>query len=203
MAQPKPFITAVILAAGSSSRMGQSKQLLKINEKSLVKKTVEEVIKSGVDRTFIVLGSDNQAIQKELEAVRLEVVFNPEWNKGIGSSIKCGLAEAMKSPELNAVIFSVCDQPLLRAFHVKKLIYEYTNSRNQIVASRYAGSDGVPALFDRSMFTKLMRIADQAGAKKIIEQNSTLVKSIDFPDGLIDLDTPKDYQQFLERDSNL
>ena len=72
----------------------------------------------------------------------------------------------------------------------------YHETGSPIVASFYSGRNGVPVLFHRSMFDKLLAIKDQQGAKNIIEQNPTLVKSVDFPEGVIDLDTPEDYENF-------
>jgi molybdenum cofactor cytidylyltransferase len=101
--------------------------------------------------------------------------------------------------DYTAAVIMVCDQPLLTASHLEKIISVQKETQLPIVASSYSGKNGVPVLFHRSMFDKLLMIKDQHGAKNIIEQNPTLVKSVDFPEGAIDLDTPEDYENFRLR----
>jgi len=96
----------------------------------------------------------------------------------------------------DATVVMVCDQPLVTSSHLEKIIAVHKDTKSPIVTSFYSGRNGVPALFHRSMYDKLLAIKDQQGAKNMIEQNSTLVKSVDFPEGAIDLDTPEDYENF-------
>ncbi|HEV8515009.1 MAG TPA: nucleotidyltransferase family protein, partial [Cyclobacteriaceae bacterium] len=161
---------AVILAAGSSSRMGQSKQLLKIGGETLIRKTTKEVIDSGVDRVAVVLGSNQEIHRKEIVDLRIEVITNSNWEEGMGSSIKSGVRYVIDHfPLCQSILFTVCDQPLLTSDHLKKMIHSFQIEKTSIVASFYSDSPGVPALFDRSMFEKLLEIDDKHGAKKIIQ----------------------------------
>src|SRR5260221_8643253 len=188
---------AIVLAAGSSSRMGRSKQLLKIDSETLIRKTVKTVVGAGANETLVVLGADIEKIKNELSDLSVYTVTNPEFEKGMGNSLKCGLKYVMKkNSEAEAVMILVCDQPLLNSVHLKKIVEEYLTTKSPIVASFYSGSNGVPALFNKSMFGKLLTIEDQHGAKKAIGQNPALVKSIDFPEGAVDLDTPGDFENF-------
>jgi molybdenum cofactor cytidylyltransferase len=188
---------AIILAAGSSSRLGQAKQLLKIEGETLLRKTVLTVIDSGVDRVVVVLGSRYQEHQKEISDLFVSTIINPNWENGMGSSLKVGIRFVEENfPNCETVILTVCDQPLLNADHLKKLIAIHPTNKTQIAASFYSGSPGVPALFHRSMFKKLLEINDEQGAKKIIKDNSELASFVDFPDGAIDLDTPGDWEKF-------
>jgi molybdenum cofactor cytidylyltransferase len=84
----------------------------------------------------------------------------------------------------------------LDAGHLKKMFEEFEQTKSQIVASFYSGRNGVPVLFHKSLFPQLLTIDDRQGAKKIIEQNPVLVKSVDFPNGAVDLDTPGDLKEF-------
>ncbi|MGC4021482.1 MAG: nucleotidyltransferase family protein [Cyclobacteriaceae bacterium] len=203
MINQKPIHVAVVLAAGSSSRMGQPKQLLQMGNESLIRKIVKETIASGCDKVFVVLGSNRVRVENEIKDLPIEIVFNEDWNKGMGSSIKCGLNQAMKISQIESIVFILCDQPRLNSFHLGKLKEEHRHSQFPIIASRYADSIGVPALFHKSVFQKLETIEDTSGAKKIIEQNPALVKSVDFPEGEIDLDTPEDWKKFIQGISKL
>lgn len=190
---------AVILAAGSSSRMGQSKQLLKIGGESLIRKTIKTVIDSGVDQVIVVLGSNQQTHQKEIADLSIQVIHNSNWEKGMGSSIKRGVQFVNNHfPLCGSVLITVCDQPLLTSDHLKKMTQVSQTEKNSIVASFYSGSPGVPALFDRSMFEKLLDVEDGHGAKKVIQDRGKSVSLIDFPQGEVDLDTPSDWEKFMQ-----
>lgn len=188
---------ALILAAGSSSRMGQSKQLLKIGNESLLQKTIRTAIDSGVDRIVVALGSYFEAHQREISNLSVSTIVNPDWKKGMGSSLKFGIRFVTANfPNCEVVIVMVCDQPLLTSNHLKKLIDTYRTKNNPIVSSFYSNSPGVPVLFNRSMFEKLLALEDQQGAKQIVKDNVNSVSFIDFPEGAIDLDTPDDWEKF-------
>src|SRR5260221_3592796 len=117
---------AIILAAGPSSRLRQSKQLLKIGNETMLRKTVRAVIDSGVDKILIVLGSGQQAHQQEIIDLPVHVVYNPDWQKGMGSSLKVGVGFVEEQfSTCETILVSVCDQPLLTSNHLKKLIHNY------------------------------------------------------------------------------
>jgi len=189
----------VLLAAGSSSRMGQSKQLLSIDGKPLLLKSVDAALGSGANKTFVVLGSNDAAHRKIIDHLPLEIISNPDWEKGMGTSLRMGLKNALKMvPEMEAVIIVVCDQPLVTSLHLKTLIQKYRTTKKAIIASAYANTIGVPALFNRSVFEKLLNMEDSQGAKKILMEMTGSVLSVDFPGGAVDLDTPEDYSAFLK-----
>lgn len=188
---------AVILAAGSSSRMGKPKQFLKIDNETLIQKAANTAMDAGAGETIIVAGLDHDLIKTELHRSTIQVIVNPHSELGMGNSLKFGVDFVMKSySNYEATVVMVCDQPLVTSSHLEKIITEHKNTKSPIVASFYSERNGVPVLFHRSMYERLLTIKDQQGAKYIIEQNPTLVKSVDFPEGAIDLDTPEDYENF-------
>jgi len=190
---------AIILAAGASVRMGRSKQLLKIGDESLLRKTIRSVGDSGVDQTLVVLGSNEQDHRREMIDLPIHVVVNSEWQKGMGSSLKCGVHFVTRIfPCWEIILVAVCDQPLLTADHLKKMIKIHQSTKSAIVASLYSGSPGVPVLFHRSMYKTLLDMADQQGAKKVIQNQIEAASLVDFPPGAIDLDTPHDLEKFLD-----
>jgi molybdenum cofactor cytidylyltransferase len=192
-------IGAILLAAGSSSRMGQSKQLLQINGESLLRSSVNIVLEAGLKNVVVVLGSNAEAHHNLIEHLPIQIITNADWKKGMGNSLKTGVIHLLQSnTPLHAVIILVCDQPLLTSGHLKKLIDKFHDTKNQIIASQYNNTLGVPALFDQSLFPELKNCVDEQGAKKIIQQHKHLVNAIDFPGGEIDLDTLEDYNQFLK-----
>lgn len=195
-------VAAIILAAGSSSRMGRSKQMLEINGEKLLVSTVKTVLASEIRDVVVVLGADEQAHRQILTPFPVSVVFNDQWQKGMGSSIKVGLHHLMSSGSTcDAVMIFVCDQPLLTPEIIAAIVQIFEQMRKPVIASGYSNLPGVPVLFARSYFTKLEELPDDHGAKRMVQQNPSDVVIVPFPGGEIDLDTMQDYNAFLQRRS--
>lgn len=195
----KPNIGCIVLAAGSSSRMGQSKQLLPINGEPLLVKVINEILVSKVDKTIVVLGAKQQEHHDIIKHLPVYTTINQEWEKGMGSSIKTGLPELLSLEKtLDAVIITVCDQPYLTHQHIDKLIETYKRTPHKIIGSAYGNTIGVPALFDKDLFHKILLMRDDEGAKRLIYSEENKTTTIPFPKGNIDLDTPEDFKHFME-----
>ena len=194
-----PSIGIIILAAGAARRMGQVKQLLKIAQKTLIERTIEAATSLENSSIVVVLGANAEKIKPIITAKKVHWILNKNWSKGMGSSIKTGVHFLLsQNPNLEAIIISVCDQPYLNATIFNQLITTFQQTNASIVAASYEKIIGVPALFERTLFDKLQQLDGEEGAKKIIKNFSGKIATIDFPKGLIDLDTPEAYQQFLE-----
>jgi molybdenum cofactor cytidylyltransferase len=123
-------------------------------------------------------------------------VQNKQWQRGIGSSIRSGIQELINSsPDIEASVLLVCDQPAVDARVIEQLVALRETTGKSIVASSYAGTLGVPALFARSIFEELLSLGDQAGAKSIVLRSSDRVASFPFPEGQIDIDTREDWNR--------
>ncbi len=187
---------AIILAAGGSSRFGQAKQLLPFRGESLVRRAVRGAIDAGCACVNVVVGDARDRIETELRETPAVIVENPEWQRGLGTSIRCGLRHLLSSqPELDAVVLVACDQPFVDASVITSLIAQQENSRKPIVACSYANTLGIPALFDRACFESLLALPDDSGAKALIESRSADVAQIEFEKGAIDIDTAADFER--------
>lgn len=186
---------AIILAAGASTRMGRSKQLLKIDGQTLLKKTVSTVLSAGVNHTVVVLGANAAEHEKEINDLPVSIIINPNWKLGIGSSIKAGVKELTRT-KLDGFFILVCDQPFLTKNHLAELIKKHQSSGCAIVASQYAATIGVPALFSSELISTLLELNHEEGAKQVIKKNIHL--TIPFDKGEIDLDTWSDYQNLIQ-----
>jgi molybdenum cofactor cytidylyltransferase len=185
--------SVILLAAGSSSRLGQSKQLLKTREVPLLLNTVKAALDAEFKHVVVVLGSNFEAHKAVISHLPVDLINHIEWNRGMGSSLKCGLTHLLKSnPDTSAIVITVCDQPFLKASHLKKLSEKYHQASFSIVASQYNHTLGVPALFDRSLFDQLLNLEDSQGAKVVIQKNKDQVTFVDWPEGHIDIDTVED-----------
>lgn len=191
------IVTAIILAAGPSSRMGQSKQLLQANGEALLRLVTRVTCESNATHTLVVLGQNEQIHGRIIRDLPVFHCVHSGWEKGMGSSLKAGM-EFVRSflPTTQAVIVLVSDQPLLTTDHLNRLIEKYVTDGKTIVASGYAGILGVPALFDAIHFESLQAVDDTHGARQVIENHKPNAASIEFAGGSVDLDTPEDYQQY-------
>lgn len=191
----------LILAAGRSSRMGSSKQMLLIDGVPLLKRTVQTALESDAHRVTVVLGAEASTHQSALQGEQVDVVINDNWARGPGSSIHTGIAHILSvRPETAGVIITTCDQPRLTGEHLNNLLREYKASGKQMVASRYADTVGVPAFFHRSMFDALLTLDPATGAKPLLAADYANTGTVAFDGGEVDLDTPEDYHRYLNRD---
>jgi len=188
----------VILAAGKSSRMGTPKQLITYKRKSLLRHAVESALETVMRPVIVVLGAHTNAVKKEMEGLNVELIENREWEEGMASSLRCGLAAVQKmSNDVDGIIFMVCDQPFVTKSLLNRLLRAQNKTGFPIVASSYEGNLGIPALFHKSLFAKLMNLKGDTGARKLIRQDESLVTTVAFPKGMIDIDTKADYEALL------
>lgn len=186
----------LILAAGNSSRLGRSKQLLTTPQgNSLLEHTIHEAQASKAEEVYIILGAEYEKHARAIDHLReVTILRNQNWSKGMGSSLKVGLTHILdRQPDLQFLLVSVCDQPYLKVNHFNNLIEIYENQNRKIVASKYdANSIGVPVLFDASKFADLLEIEGSAGALNYVKEHLEDVSFSDFKEGKLDVDTEVD-----------
>jgi molybdenum cofactor cytidylyltransferase len=193
-------IGAVILAAGESSRFGRPKHLIQFRGKSLVRRMVHAARKARCSPTVVVIGAHHEEVERELKAEGATIVENENWRLGIGTSIRTGVRRLIdNAPTLEAVVLLVCDQPFVDARTIARLITLREKTKRAIIASSYANTLGVPALFDRSCFQELLALDNATGAKTVILSNRERVAEFPFPEGKIDIDTLDDYEKLIGR----
>ena len=187
-------IGAVVLAAGSSSRLGQPKQLLQYQGKSLVRHAAEAALGAGCRPVAVVVGAGREEIAGALGDLALQLLPNDLWKHGIGTSIRAGV-EALQ--DCDALILLACDQPHVDGALLRELIAAHQETQKPMVASTYADTVGVPALFARLCFEELLSLGDEQGAKSLLTARPDEVVRVDFPQGATDIDTLDDYQDLL------
>ena len=191
-------IATILLAAGSSSRMGKPKQLLEINGEPLLCRCAKVALDAMPEHVIIVLGANEKPHREVISKLPVKIVSNHFWKTGMGSSIKTGLNYILQSDiQPDGIVIMVCDQPALTSQHLRKLIQKFEETKKPIIASSYAGSGGVPVLFGRSFFSNLLLLGDDQGAKKIVAQFPEQVALVEFSEGATDLDTEEDYEKYL------
>ena len=194
-------VSAIVLAAGLSSRMGKLKQLAKIGDQTLLETTLFTVYRSRVRETILVLGYQADTISKRVSIpVTTKLVLNEAYEKGMSTSIRAGLQAV--SPDSSAALIVLADQPFIKASIIDRLIEEYETSGSAIVLPVYKGFRGNPVLIDRSLFPEMMQITGDIGCRSLFGLHGDQVRKVAVEDigVLIDIDSAEDLSR-LESNS--
>jgi molybdenum cofactor cytidylyltransferase len=193
-------IPILLLAAGSSSRMGQPKQLLPWGNATLIEYQIEKLLKTG-HPVNIVLGFNANLIIPVIEKCAVNFFINNNWEKGMGSSISLGIHHMSgKYPDAEGVLIALLDQPMIQTSYFETLLNTFQTGTQQILVSRSdSGWTGVPVLFDKFYFKELSELKNAEGAKKLIQLYKEHVIFVEGGEALEDMDTPQAYQQMLNK----
>jgi molybdenum cofactor cytidylyltransferase len=206
------MITGILLAAGTSSRMGAPKQLLPWRGEPLVRHAARQALGSKLDGLIAVLGHEAAAVEAALAGLPLRCVRNEGYASGQASSLRAGLA-ALPS-EAEAALVLLCDQPLvspalideiLAAFRqplpdAKDVARQGENLQRSAfpvaVIPRYEGQRGNPVLLARPLFAQLMGLEGDEGARRVLGRHATRVRWLDVGDAaaVTDVDTLEEYR---------
>jgi Uncharacterized MobA-related protein len=189
-------IPVILLAAGSSSRLGQPKQLLPWGDKTLIEHQLSVVLSIGMP-VIVVLGAYSEKIWPVIEHYPITVAVNHHWESGMGSSVACGIVKLLQTePEASGVLITLVDQPLIPANHYNLLLDAFEPGTDQIIASTSAEAwFGVPVIFDRCYFGELKNLQGEKGAKTLIQKYPTRIKTVTCNEIIQDIDTIENYQE--------
>jgi len=188
-------IGVIILAAGSSSRLGYPKQLVEFKGIPLLQHSIDVAESLELDTKILVLGAKEDEINKKINRRNFEVVINENWEEGMSTSIRKGLSEALKlEKELEYIVMLLSDQPLVTKEKIEELIRVQVDSNKQATFSEYAGDVGVPAIFSREIFSELKKLKGDHGAKKLMYDKDFQFGTVQFENGNFDVDTNEDVE---------
>jgi len=185
---------AILLAAGSSSRLGRPKQLLEFQRETLIERAVRLAQEAGANPLLVVLGAHHEEIWAAVSKKNVVPVINGAWSQGIATSIHAGV-RALEGlvPDISGALILTCDQPFLTADHLRALLESFrTQATPCCVASTYAGTRGIPAVFPRSAFVDLYALRGDQGARLLFRDPSRTAVELPFPRGEVDIDWPID-----------
>ena len=193
-------VGAVILAAGSSSRMGRPKQTLHYGGESLLRRAALAALGAGCRPVVVVTGAHAELTRRELDGLDVREVFNPLWETGMASSIRAGVEGLLvAAPDADAAVLMLCDQPHVTAEVISGLVAAHRAKGSPVVAAPDGGSIGVPAVLVRSHFAALAWLEGAAGAKQIIKRHAPEAHFLPFPSGEVDIDTPDDLSRLTAK----
>lgn len=184
----------LILAAGSSSRLGKPKQLLKFGEETLLSKTIKSAQEAILGPVLVVLGSQSDLIKSTLKIDGVKWIVNQNWESGMASSLKLGLNILEENYDPDQVLLLLSDQPFVSPELIHQLMTEKENSTKGIAACSYADTIGVPAIIEKKYFSELLNLKGDQGAKKVIKHHLDDLVQIPFENGKIDIDTQADWE---------
>jgi len=191
------MISAVVLAAGRSVRMGTPKLLLKLSGRSMVQRVLDSVRGSRCDEIVVVLGEAAERVGAEAAGDRVR------YGEGMGTSLAAGIAAL--GPQCEAAVVLLGDQPCVTAGMIDALIDAHRRTGKPIVASRYGSVIGAPTLIGRALFPEARRLAGDSGGRVLIQQHPDLVDEVRFPPAAAaDVDTPEEFARLraaIERDT--
>jgi CTP:molybdopterin cytidylyltransferase MocA len=178
---PEPFISAVVLAAGASTRMGRPKLAIPVHGTPMIRRAAQAALASRCREVIVVLGSDADVYRPLLDGLEVRIVLNPDPGEGMGSSIRTGVAAV--SPDAQGVVIMLADQPMVTAEAIDRLLDTAAAGPHRFVASAYQGTVGPPAYFHRALFLELLTLEGDRGARSVIQAHPGEGVAVPLDDG--------------------
>ena len=168
-----------------------------MGKENLIETVVHGFLSSSADEVVVVLGFGAEEILAKSEFGTARVVVNPDYGRGLGSSLKIGIEAA--NPEASAVIVALGDQPILSVSTINAIIVKYLETHGPIVAPFFGRRRGNPVLFDRTLFPELTKLMGDEGAKGVISRMEESIVKVSVNDlGVVfDIDNERDYRRLL------
>ncbi len=196
-------VSCLLLAAGLSSRMTiGNKLLLKTKKKTIIEKTIENLVSSNINEVYVILGHQSNLFLKILKKFNISLIFNKSYKEGMSSSIKKGI-QTMDTKS-DGVMICLADMPKISTATYNTLIKVFktffTKKTPLIIVPDYNGKNGNPVIFSNHFFSDLQNINGDIGAKALVKENKEYIKKISILNNSIleDIDSKKKYEEFLK-----
>ena len=192
-------IAGILLAAGTASRLGRTKQLLPFRGSTLLGRAMENAAASDLYELIVVLGHEADRIMQSLDFSGMKTVINKAYSKGQSTSLIKGLGAV--SPSCAGALFLLADQPLVTPDMINRLIRAFQDSGAPLVIPFYRGSRGNPVLVARPLFPRLLSLSADTGARALFDEYQASILKVEFETDavLVDVDTAQDYKALLSR----
>jgi molybdenum cofactor cytidylyltransferase len=181
---------AIVLAAGSSTRFGTTKQLAEIDGKPMVRRAVHLAEYACEDRYVLVAGNRWMDVHDACSPLNGYLVINDDFKTGIASSIATGVKAVSESAE--ALLLMLADQPLITERYIDRMIKAWSESKTSIVCSEFANTVGPPVIFPSAYFPELSQLEGDKGARPLLELHAENVIRLPFEGAAMDIDVPAD-----------
>ncbi len=187
------MMSAILLAAGQSKRMGKPKLLMPFGQSTIIEQTVDNLLGSATDEVIVVLGDRAKAIRRLIADRPVKLVINPDYEQGMSTSIVAGLK--LVNRRTSAVMLALGDQPLIDSQTINRLIAGFRSHDKGIAVPTYRGDRGHPVILNIKYKEPLLALKGDVGARRIIKENSgdILEVAVDCEGIKIDIDTADCY----------
>jgi molybdenum cofactor cytidylyltransferase len=187
------MISAILLAAGESNRMGQPKQLMPFDQITIVERTIDNLLNSAVSETILVLGYKDEEIRKTIAGKPIKIAINPDYQQGMSTSIIAGLKQVDKKAQ--AVIIALGDQPFVNSQTITSLVEAFIANNRGILIPVYQGRRGNPIIFAIKYKSELLNLKGDVGGREIIKRHpdDVLEVAVNCEGVLLDIDTMENY----------
>jgi molybdenum cofactor cytidylyltransferase len=189
------MISAILLAAGESRRMGSPKLLLKWGDSTIIEKSVDALLASKVDELIVVLGYRAQEISRTLGSRRLKITINPQYRMGMSTSIRRGLGQV--DPKSEVILVALADLPFIETDVINHLIDSYRRNPYGIVLPSYKGERGHPVILSRFRYQEEMNhLTGDRGCRPILDLHpgDVLEVEVDSESVVADIDSWEQYK---------
>lgn len=174
--------------------MGTPKQILQFEGSSLLRCATLAALGAKCRPVVVVTGAHAELCRLELDGLEVREAFNVSWETGMASSVQTGIECLVNiDADIAGAVLLLCDQPHVTSDMISTLVATHFTTGSPVIASTYAGSFGVPALFSRALFKELMQLEGTSGAKEIVKRHSSDAHFLPFPECETDVDTPHDF----------
>ena len=187
-------IAGIVLAAGSSTRMGRNKMLLEIGGEPLVRRAVRTALEAGLDPVLVVLGHEADRAREAVAGLDCRVVLNPDHAQGVRVSMQAGV-RALPA-DVNAGVIMLADMPFVSADMIRTVAERYRAGRPPLVVSEYGDVNAPPTLYDRALFPELLAMGGEGCGKQVVRHHKHEAAVVPWPEAaLADVDVPEDYER--------
>ena len=196
------MISAVILSAGESSRMGRPKALLPIDGQTFIERIVAALKQGGIESIVVVLGFNGEDLRRQIAHLAVEILINPDYQMGQLSSLQVAIRHLQTVKNCCGMMVHLVDHPYIDAKLVQLMLQRFDESKASIVVPRHQGKRGHPVIFSSSLFAELLGAPMDQGAKAVVNGHRDDTLEIDTDDiGItLDIDTPELYRQHVKGD---
>ncbi len=190
-------ISAILLAAGKSKRMGKPKQLMPLGQSTIVEQAIDNLLGSAVDEVIVVVGHRAEEVIEAIAPRPVKLVINPNYEQGMSSSIIAGLN--LVDSQAQAVMLALGDLPLVDSETINRLMDEFYNHDKGIAIPTYQGRRGHPVIFSIRYKEEQLKLTGDIGGRQIIKHHpdDILEVAVDSESVVTDVDTRNDYQSHL------
>ncbi len=191
-------VSAIILAAGESKRMGMMKQLLPLGRSTILECVLDNFLKSKVEEIIVVIGHESAEIVKIIRERKIKIAVNPLYNQGMSTSIVSGLK--LVSSGAQGIMIALGDQPFIDSSTINSLIDAFCANKKKIIIPVYQDKRGHPIIFSHNYKEQLMSLKGDTGGREVIERYPDDVLEVNVTcDGVLrDIDTREEYYSSLK-----